>query len=225
MTTYLVAGKKQTRIEHHEVLARAGSFTRCLLDVGAGDGKGSLRFARAHPDTFVIAIDSSFDALTSTSKKAEKKPSRGGVDNLMCLYGNIRESHEALKGVAHYIRVILPWGDLLEGIAEVDPAIVTALANCGKVQAEFGCVINAEIWKKNLPAHLGHLGPITPEFFMSRHDDFIRYGIDIKESHLMSMYEIEDLDTTWATKLMLSREYADFVMATGVVNQISSSAG
>ncbi len=225
MTTYLVAGKKQTRIDHSDVLTRASSYSDILLDIGAGDGKGSLRYARAHPETLVIAIDSSFDALTSTSKKSEKKPSRGGVENLMCLYGNIRESHKVLRGVADHVRVILPWGDLLAGIAQVDPHLLVPLADCGKTGAEFACVINAEIWNKNLPANFAHLGQITPEFFISRHSDFIKCGIDIKESHLMSIFEIEDLDTTWAIKLMLSRDYADFVMATGVVNQISSSVG
>ncbi len=219
MTTYIVQGKERFVANHAEVQDVVSHYDNCVLDIGAGDGKGSLRYARAHPDTYVIALDSSFDALTKTSKAATKKTSRGGIENFMCLYGNIRDSHEELKYMATHVRVILPWGDLLEGIAEVNEDIVGALGYCGGSDTKITFVINAEIWKNNLPARLSHLGEITPDFFLSRRNDFARYGIEITEAHIMSKEEITALDTTWAAKLMSSRTMAEFVMATGVLTR------
>ncbi|HMS24185.1 MAG TPA: class I SAM-dependent methyltransferase [Acidimicrobiia bacterium] len=217
MTTYIVQGKERFTANQAEVQDVVLYYEKCILDVGAGDGKGSLRYARAHPDTYVFALDSSFDALTKTSKAALKKPSRGGVENLMCLYGNIRDSYQYLRCMADHIRVILPWGDLLEGIAEVSEDIVGALALCGGKDTKITFVINAEIWKNNLPSRLSHLGEITPDFFLSHNADFAKYGIEITEAHTMTIEEIQELDTTWSAKLMSSRKMANFVMATGVL--------
>lgn len=140
----------------------------------------------------------------------------------MCVYSNIREGVEVLSGTADTIRVYLPWGDLLEGIADVSTAIVGAIARCGKENATVAFVINAEIWKNNLPKRLETLGEITPEFFTDRSVEFLGHGIEILGAHLMDKSEIEALDTTWSAKLMSSRDMADFVMATGVVRHTST---
>jgi 16S rRNA (adenine(1408)-N(1))-methyltransferase len=218
LTIHKVTGKDRESISSADVLSFVKSYSSCTLDIGAGDGKGSLRFARSHPDIAVLALDSSFDALEHTSKSARKKPARGGAQNLLCLYGNIKDSSE-LAGIAQHIRVYLPWGDLLEGIAEMSTDIVGAIALCGSKGTRVDLVINAEIWKENLPHRLSHLGEITPEFFSDNKDEFEKQGIHIEEAHWMSDDDISALDTTWSAKLMSSRDTARFVTATGVVTE------
>lgn len=221
MTTYKVQSKERHLVSRDDVFLFCSSYNQCVLDIGAGDGKGSLRYARKHSEAAVIALDSSYGALQETSKSASKKPSRGGAENLLCLYGNIKEAHEELTHCADYIRIYLPWGDLLEGIAEQRSDILQSIARCARTNAHIDIVINAEIWKNNLPKNLAHLGEVTPSFFLDHKDRFLESGISINQSRLLSDEEISSLDTTWSAKLMSSRTRADFVMATGVVTYTS----
>lgn len=192
------------------------NYQSVVLDIGAGDGKGSFRYAKKNPDSLVVAIDSSFDALEEVSVSAARKPQKGGAENLVCLYGNIKASSFDIEEIADVVRVYLPWGDLLEGIAELNSETLLSISRCAKKNAEIEIVINAEIWKNNLPKSLSHLGEITPNFFLSQKGNFQKSKIKILDSWLLTKTEIEDLDTTWSKKLMSSRDIADFVMAKGV---------
>ncbi len=216
MNTQVVVGKDREILSRDLLNQKVQAFDSVLIDIGAGDGKGSLRYARKHPRTLVIAIDSSFDALEKTSLATKKKPSRGGVENLLCLYGNIKKSVQDLSGLAGLTRVILPWGDLLEGIACMDEETLKAIADCTKLGSHIEIVVNGEIWKSNLPKHLEHLGEVTPDFFISNQDVFKNSGITILESYEMLKDEIIKLDTTWTSKLMSSRIVASFIMAKAV---------
>lgn len=219
MSVFQVWGKEKKPIERSAINADLSLYTNCLLDIGAGDAKGSLRYAKSHPDTFVITLDSSFDAQNKTSRTASKKPEKGGSKNLLCLYGNVKESSKFLENIADEVRVILPWGDLLEGIAEISEEVVNTLSIMTKDQGMITYVINAEIWKENLPKSLSHLGDVTPNFFLNNSEKFQKYNQQIKDSRYLELNEIADLDTTWSAKLMSSRNNADFVMATAVVKK------
>lgn len=216
MKTQIVLGKNHELATRDFLDEKISDYDSVLLDIGAGDGKGSLRFARKNPKTLVIAIDSSFNALEKTALSSLKKPSRGGATNLICLYGNIRESTDDLAGIADYVRVLLPWGDLLEGIAERNEIMLNAISKCAKVGATIEIVVNGEIWKSNLPKHLEHLGEVTPQFFIENSGKFKSCGIDVSESYEMSTDDIVELDTTWTHKLMSSRDSALFIMAKAV---------
>lgn len=216
MKIFFVRGKDRQALNRDLVFEKASRFSNVILDVGAGDGKGSLRYARANPNTLVIALDSSFDALEKSSKSALKRPERGGANNLLCVYGNIKDSSEALGNIADLTRIYLPWGDLLEGIALVSKEILEPIAQCTKLGGRIEFVINAEIWNTNLPKNLSHLGAISPQFFTSQKEKFLDCGIDIQKAHTLSVDEIKALDTTWTARLMSSRTIADFVMAKAV---------
>lgn len=216
--SYIVKGKDREELTLDLFHTIASDFSECILDIGAGDGKGSLRFARNNPSTLVVALDASFDALEETSVFSTKKQARGGTPNLVCIYGNIRDAYKEIGATADRVRVILPWGDLLEGIAEVSDEIMTSIVSCGKEDCEYEFIINAEIWNSNLPKHLAHLGEITPEFFTNNISRFNEIGLEITEFHFMEIEEINNLDTTWSRKLMSSRETAKFVKAKAVRN-------
>lgn len=215
MTTHLVQGKEYKKISRDEIIVLSSGYQEVVFDIGSGDGKGSFRYAKQNLDKLVIAIDSSYEALQETSRQALKKQNRGGATNLICLYGNIKESSADLEAISDFIRIYLPWGDLLEGIAEKDKDMLTSISRCSKQGGNIEIVINGEIWKNNLPKHLGHLGMINPEFFMTNIDIFSNYGIQIHESYKMNTEEIKQLNTTWTAKLMSSRDIADFIMAKG----------
>lgn len=192
-----------------------------IMDVGAGDAKGSLRYAREHKDSAVIALDLSWDALNDSSKTAAKKHSRGGTENIVFLCASAFDISSILIEQIDLMRIYLPWGDLLEGIAENNERLLTSLASTLRKGAELEIVINSEIWRENLPNHLAHVGEITPDFFEQNNSVLENFGFTLKETRYLTMDEIAELDTTWSAKLMSSRITAHFVMAKAVFQKIS----
>jgi SAM-dependent methyltransferase len=191
-----------------------------VLDIGAGDGKGSLRYARANQDKGVISLDLAWDALDKTSSNAAKKFDRGGSKNILFLCANAFEISDHIIEQIDLMRIYLPWGDLLEGLAENNEKLLTSLTSTLREGAEYEIVINSEIWKENLPKHLEHLGEITPEFFITNNSVLENFGYSLKETRYLNVDEIKELDTTWSAKLMSSRTNANFVMAKAVFHKI-----
>lgn len=191
-----------------------------VLDIGAGDGKGSLRYARANQDKGVISLDLAWDALDKTSSNAAKKFDRGGSKNILFLCANAFEISDHIIEQIDLMRIYLPWGDLLEGLAENNEKLLTSLTSTLREGAEYEIVINSEIWKENLPKHLEHLGEITPEFFITNNSVLENFGYSLKETRYLNIDEIKELDTTWSAKLMSSRTNANFVMAKAVFHKI-----
>lgn len=215
----VIRGEK-TETTPTEIETFLNQYKKRVIDVGAGDAKGSLRYARANSDCAVIALDLSWDAFNKTSKKAVKKFDRGGAPNIMFLCANAFELSTFIEEKIDLMRIYLPWGDLLEGLAENNEKLLTSLSGALREDAELEIVINSEIWKENLPKHLSHLGEITPDFFVVNNSVLENFGFALKETRFLNDDEIKDLDTTWSAKLMSSRTTANFVMAKAVYHKI-----
>jgi len=56
-----------------------------------------------------IATDANPDALLDTAWKAARKPSRGGIPNLICVSEPLEVLAKELSNVADRLTVILPW--------------------------------------------------------------------------------------------------------------------
>ena len=203
-----------------EIEAFLAKYDTHVMDVGAGDAKGSLRYARANPNAAVLALDLSWDAFDKSSKNAAKKFERGGAENIMFLCANAFEVSNFIDNQIDLMRIYLPWGNLLEGLAENNEKLLTSLASTLHNDAIFEIVINSEIWKENLPKHLAHLGEITPDFFVTNNSVLENFGYALKETRFLTSDEIKELDTTWSAKLMSSRSQANFVMAKAVYRKI-----
>lgn len=214
--TLIVKGKDREELSRGLFLDLIEKYNKVILDIGAGDAKGTLRDARNHENSLYVAIDSAYNSLEKSSKQAHRKKTRGGVDNLLCVYGNIKDSYQTFENLCDEVRVILPWGDLLTGIAELDKNILNSISSCAKIDGEITIIINGEIWKENLPKRLSHLGEITPDFFINNKDEFAKCGIKVTNSEIMSHGEVENLNTTWSAKLLSSRDHADFIKAKAV---------
>ena len=210
--------KKETSlIEIEEFLSK---YQIHVLDIGAGDAKGSLRYARSHRDVGIIALDLSWDAFDKSSKSAARKYERGGAENIAFLCANAFGISRYINNNIDLMRIYLPWGNLLEGLAENNEKLITSLAATLKDGAEYEIVINSEIWRENLPKHLAHLGEITPDFFVTNNSVLENFGFALKETRYLTNDELKELDTTWSARLMSSRTRANFVMAKAVYKKI-----
>jgi 16S rRNA (adenine(1408)-N(1))-methyltransferase len=103
-----------------------------VIDIGTGDGRFVYNCARRNPKKFYIGIDPNPRPLEKISEKIHRKPTKGGLPNVIFIQSALEALPSELNGVADEVHVHFPWGSLLRAVALGDR---TALSNLRRVCA------------------------------------------------------------------------------------------
>jgi 16S rRNA (adenine(1408)-N(1))-methyltransferase len=199
-----------------EQLARAKGDRRVVIDLGTGDGRFAYWYAKQDPDALVIGIDSIAENLEKISRRAARKPSRGGVANVLFVRAGIEALPPELWGIADEIHVVLPWAHLLQGLVLADPDLLGAVASLGRPGASLRLIINYEVWEGATPKDLADLPPLTRHHVEELAPRYREAGIGISTSRLMTSEEVDGLESTWARKLAHGRHPRFFLIDAGI---------
>lgn len=97
----------------------AARFNRVHIDLGTGDGAYAIGLARNDPGVAVIAADTNLDHLHGSARRRPGNVRFVTLDALGWPLG--------LLPVANAVTVNFPYGSLLRGLVEADPALITRL--------------------------------------------------------------------------------------------------
>jgi 16S rRNA (adenine(1408)-N(1))-methyltransferase len=206
----VVRGKQVVEVEGVELLA---AHDRVIADVGTGDGRFAYALAREDPGAFVVGIDAIAQNLRETSHKASRKPSKGGLPNVAFVVADAETPPPDLHGSADEIHVILPWGKLMVGLLEADPAILGGLRAIAKPGARLHLILNGEVWSDPVPVEARDLPDptvayvrdvLTPAYAQAA-------GIAIGDVRDMPPDAAHAIPSTWAKKLGHGRPAPRFV--------------
>lgn len=172
-----------------------------VVDVGTGDGGYVLRTAKLRPEALFIGVDANADALREASARALKKPSRGGLRNVLFGRLALEEMPGALEGIADELTVLFPWGTLLRAVAtgQVEPLRHVCRAGA-RVRFVFGYG----------PADGLALPPIE-----SRRPVYPGFEVTVRP-----LGDPASLPTTWAKKLAFSGKSRPFVEVVGIATLV-----
>jgi 16S rRNA (adenine(1408)-N(1))-methyltransferase len=87
-----------------------------------------LAAAAAEPDRLVVGVDASAAAMAEASRRAARRPDRGGRPNALFVVAAAEALPPELNGLADLVTVHFPWGSLLRGLLGPDPALLAGLA-------------------------------------------------------------------------------------------------
>jgi 16S rRNA (adenine(1408)-N(1))-methyltransferase len=177
---------------------RAAAAARVILDIGAGDGRWIYRLARSRPDWLCVAVDANPGGLRDASRKAGRKPSRGGAVNAWFLRASAEALPSALAGLADEIHIHLPWGSLLRGLLDPQPAFLAGIARLGKPGAVLSVRVNRSVLDDPLTRRrLGLRGAGHEITESGLAGPYAAAGIDLKAVRLMRGETV----TTWGRRL------------------------
>jgi len=218
VTLTRVVGKGRTAVmAGSELAALRDSFAQCAVDVGTGDAHFAYHLASERPDWLVIGLDALDAPMGEIAYRAARKPARGGRANLVLLRGAIEALPAELAQIADEVKVLLPWGALLEGIVRARPEIVGGIAALARPGARVEVTLNGEIWLDSTPARYEDLPVPTPEYVAEAIEpEFRRCGVDLGPARYMTAPEAKGLPTTWARRLGHGRPHPRFVHIEGV---------
>jgi len=202
--TRILVGKNI--LDSENLPERVNEFPRVEIDIGAGDGRFAYKLAQKNPNVFYIAIDPVAENMCEYSAKANLKPSRGGLSNVIYVVASAENLPSSLYSLADKLYITLPWGSLLEGIVKADSLIFQNLSLVCKKDAEFEFCFTydtlheaSEINKRDLPDLSLHY--IKTELSKK----YKTNGFSIKDAVDLTQIDLRKYQTTWAKRLGYGR--------------------
>lgn len=173
-----------------------------VIDIGTGDGLFVYRCARENPRKFYIGIDASPRPLEKISEKIHRKPSKGGVPNLIFIQAAVEDLPPELDAVADEVHIHFPWGSLLRAVATGDQAVLCNLRRICSPGALLEVIIGLDPLRDRSEIERLGLTTLSTAFIDSillpRYRDS---GFEIFEKGMLSPEEWAGLQTSWARSL------------------------
>ena len=173
-----------------------------VIDIGTGDGHFVYQSARRNPNKFYIGIDANPRPLEKISEKIHRKPSKGGLPNLLFIQAALEDLPDELSGMADEVHIHFPWGSLLAAVAVGDEVALQNLRRMCSDGGLFEVVIGIDPERDT--AELERLK--VPEVTIPYVDSVLvpKYreaGFEIVEKGILSQTEWATIETSWAKRL------------------------
>jgi 16S rRNA (adenine(1408)-N(1))-methyltransferase len=95
--------------------------------MGTGDGLYIYNCARTDTRKFFIGIDANRRPLQKISERIHRRPSKGGLPNVLFAQAAVEALPPELEGIAAEVQVNFPWGSLLGAVAKGDKSVLDNL--------------------------------------------------------------------------------------------------
>ncbi|MDX6693693.1 MAG: rRNA ((1408)-N(1))-methyltransferase [Blastocatellia bacterium] len=173
-----------------------------MIDIGTGDGHFVYQSARRNPRKFYIGIDANTRPLWKVSEKIHRKPSKGGLPNVLFLQAAVEELPDELNGVADVVHVHFPWGSLLRAMATGEKAVLCNLRRICAPGALLEVIIGLDPERDHTETQRLGLPPLTEAFIdAALLPNYTAAGFEILEQGLLPASQWPTLQTSWAKRL------------------------
>ncbi len=129
----------------------SGRYPIVLMDVGCGDGAFSYRVGRERPDMLCVGLDPNRATMAEYARRSQRKPARGGRDNVLYVVGSVELPPAELVGAAHMITINFPWAALLRHVALGDATLIAALRQLAAPSCLLQLLLNSDVEVAGLP--------------------------------------------------------------------------
>lgn len=186
-------GKATYYLEAAALTSRVAAFRHVLLDLGTGDGRFALAIARADPSCLVIGVDACREGLRRLSRTYR-------ADNAIFVIANALALPPALGATATRVVMNFPYGSLLRGLTEGEPALFTSLHAVTRSGAIVACRLNG-----GALAEAGH----SFDGGVERVQQVLRasgYQLARPASTELDASALRALPSTWAKRIAFGRD-------------------
>ena len=176
--------------------------------------------AKQNPNSLVIGIDPCHENLVEISSKVLKKPSKGGLSNVLFVLASAENMPYELNNLADHVYINFPWGSLLQGIVLVQETIWNNIRQITKHNAHVEVIFGYD--EKYEQKEIVRLG--LPRLDQSYLSDFIipkleLLGFRIQSLKILTLKELQSYPTTWAKKLSYGQERQYYQMILKVIGK------
>ena len=155
-----------------------------------------LAAAAAEPDRLVVGVDASAAAMAEASRRAARRPDRGGLPNARFVVAAAEALPAALDGLADLVTVHFPWGSLLRGLLTADPAILGGLARSMRPGATLTMLVSATDRDRG-----AGVGPIGAADLAALAAAYAAHGLAVTRVRPATAADVAATRSTWGRRL------------------------
>lgn len=204
-----IRGKHAYSIDAATLAARVAGYRDILIDIGTGDGRAVRHVAQRCPTSFVIGIDACRENLRLASRDAPC--------NALFVIANALTLPPELYGRATRITVNFPWGSLLVGLLDGDPALLGGLVALAQPGATLEIRLNR--------GALAEAGYELEAGAMRIRRAMQAWGFDVRRSDALDADALRHCPTTWAKRLAYGRDPRGWYLSARCPPRCAPNAG
>jgi 16S rRNA (adenine(1408)-N(1))-methyltransferase len=161
-----------------------------------------LATAAANPDILVIGVDADAGSMVEASRRAARATRRGntcasrGLPNAMFVVAAAEALPAELDGRADALTVHFPWGSLLRGLLEADPAILAGMARVARPGATVTLLLSVTERDRAI-------GPVALDErrFAALAPRYAAHGLRLREAQRATVEQVTRSHSSWAKRL------------------------
>ncbi len=165
-----------------------------------------LRAAAAEPDWLVVGVDTDLAGLGAAFSRAQRQR----LVNAMFVLASAEAPPKELFEVADEVRVQFPWGSLLKGILDADPAVAANLASLVKPGGRL--VVSLSVTERDHLPGISDLDQATAAT-IGRRFATASGLLAFRRAAPITRAEADALHSTWAKRLGVSRTRSAWTFA------------
>jgi 16S rRNA (adenine(1408)-N(1))-methyltransferase len=155
-----------------------------------------LATAAAQPEQLAIGVDADAGSMFEASRHATRATKRGGMSNALFVVAAAEALPAELDGCAHALTVHFPWGSLLRGLLDADPAIVAGIARVTLPGATVTLLLSVTERDRSIgPASLDE------RTFAALAPCYAVHGLLLREARRATAEQITHSHSSWAKRL------------------------
>lgn len=173
-----------------------------MIDIGTGDGLFVYQCARQNPKKLYIGVDANPRPMEKVSEKIHRKPSKGGLPNVLFLQSAVEDLPSELDGIADEVHVHFPWGSLLRAVATGDKEVLRGLRRVCSSEGLLEVIIGLDPDRDRSEMERLELQPLSNAYIDSvLTPQYKDAGFEILERGIIPPSEWPKLQTSWSKRL------------------------
>jgi 16S rRNA (adenine(1408)-N(1))-methyltransferase len=186
----IIRGKHASKIQASALAEMLGVAACVHIDLGTGDGRYVRHMAQTCPEMRVIGVDACRENLAEASRRAP--------ENALYVIANALMLPIELNGLADSISINFPWGSLLKGLLQPEPALLSGLCAISRAGAALDIRLNAGALAEAGWAFEAGVQRIRA--VLADHD------IRMSKPLTLTPESLKAIPTTWAKRLTFGRD-------------------
>lgn len=216
----VLSGGQTVELSQDDFRMIVNNYDKVHIDIGTGDARNIYKLAKSDPKTLYIGIDPVKENMYEIAKKISKKPSKGGLTNVLLVIAAVEDLPFELNNIADSVSILFPWGSLLECVVKPNEKEMTNISNLVKDNAYFEFITTysnsyeeGEIIRRDLPS-------ISIEYFQSEQYVSTLYNLSFKITSVEEYDNefVKQFHSQWAKKLAFGRKRSFFRIG-GIVDK------
>lgn len=210
MIMRIILGNKGREMPLDEIQTQIKNYANVEIDLGTGDGRYVYKNALKNPETLYIGIDPVEKQLQKYSRSTIRKK----VKNVLFVVGSAESLPEELINSANVVNILLPWGSLLNYVANSNPPVLANIKALikkeGYLRILFGYANQAE------PTETDRLNleKLTTDYLQKiMIPKYAELGFFINETKKLTSLELREYETSWSKKLSFGKDRPIFLLS------------